>query len=136
MEDGQSTGFFKMHQLGAGRDYNTWRRYFMANAELKDFADVLLEGPAAAAAALEGTERREWEAKDRKAKAAMLLAVGEEYLDLVGDAATAREAWVALEGVAVGEIVVLNFNLAFLLSRNKRRKQYFGNLQCYWWSLT
>ena len=47
MEDGQSTGFFKMHQLGAGRDYNTWRRYFMANAELKDFADVLLEGPAA-----------------------------------------------------------------------------------------
>jgi hypothetical protein len=42
MEDGQSTGFFKMHQLGAGRDYNTWRRYFMANAELKDFADVLL----------------------------------------------------------------------------------------------
>ena len=75
----------------------------MANAELKDFADALLEGPAAAAAALEGTERREWEAKDRKAKAAMLLAVGEEYLDLVGDAATAREAWVALEGVAVGE---------------------------------
>ena len=97
MEDGQSTGFFKMHQLGAGRDYNTWRRYFMANAELKDFDDVR-EGPAAAAAALGGTERREWEARDRKAKAAMLLAVGEEYLDLVGAAATARGAWVALEG--------------------------------------
>jgi hypothetical protein len=98
MEDGQSTGFFKMHQLGAWRNYNTWRRYFMANAELKDFADVLLEGPAAAAAALGETERREWEARDRKAKAAMLLAVGEEYLDLVGAAATARGAWVALEG--------------------------------------
>jgi hypothetical protein len=77
--------------------------HWQANAKLKDFADVLLEGPAAAAAALGGTEMREWEARDRKAKAAMMLAVGEEYLDLVGDAATARGAWVALEEVDVGE---------------------------------
>jgi hypothetical protein len=52
MEEGsQSNGFFKMQQLGAGRSF----RDFLANAELKEIADVLQEGPAGpAAAAAEG----------------------------------------------------------------------------------
>ena len=89
-----------MQQLGAGRSFRNWSRDFLANAELKEFADVLQEGPAAAVA--EG-EMREWNRRDRKAKAAMMLAVGDEYKDMVEDAGTAREAWLALEGVALGE---------------------------------
>ena len=59
--------------------------------------------PVAAAAAMVGGERDAWDEKVKKAQAALLLAVGPEYKDTVRDAATAREAWLALEQVFLGE---------------------------------
>ena len=39
----------------------------------------------------------------KKAQAALLLAVGSEYKDIVRDADTTRTAWLALEQVFLGE---------------------------------
>ena len=92
-----------MQQLGAGYSWRDWSGDFKANATLKDFGSALEEMPVAAAAAMVGGERDAWDEKVKKAQAALLLAVGPEYKDTVRDAAIAREAWLALEQVFLGE---------------------------------
>ena len=93
-----------MQQLGAGCSWRDWSGDFKANATLKDFGSALEEVPvAAAAAAIVGVERAAWDEKVKKAQAALLLAVGSEYKDIVRDADTARTAWLALEQVSLGE---------------------------------
>jgi len=92
-----------MQQLGAGCSWRDWSGDFKANATLKDFGSALEEVPVAVAAAMVGEERAAWDEKVKKAQAALLLAVGSEYKDIVRDADTARTAWLALEQVFLGE---------------------------------
>jgi len=92
-----------MQQLGAGCSWRDWSGDFKANATLKDFGSALEEVPVAVAAAMVGEERAAWDENVKKAQAALLLAVGSEYKDIVRDADTARTAWLALEQVFLGE---------------------------------
>ena len=90
-----------MQQLGAGCSWRDWSGDFKANATLKDFGSALEEVPVAVVV---GEERAAWDENVKKAQAALLLAVGSEYKDIVRDADTARTAWLALEQVFLGEI--------------------------------